>query len=122
MTSADLEIVQQPALRVAAVRHTGPYHEIGGAFRKLDGLLKGTGLTLSGAGLVALYHDDPAVTPADKLRSDAGIVIPEEAPLPRGLTEQRAPTGNYARVLRARTCPLSLSPPRDDPHSGQIPK
>ncbi|MEO7036740.1 MAG: GyrI-like domain-containing protein [Polyangiaceae bacterium] len=42
------------------------------------------------------YHDDPEVTAEAELRSDAGIVVAENASLPPGLAEQRLPAGTYA--------------------------
>ena len=36
----DVTIVQQPELRVAGIRHIGPYQEIGREFGRLGGFLK----------------------------------------------------------------------------------
>jgi len=49
--------------------------------------------------LLAIFHDDPESTPAAELRSDAGITVPEGAPLPAGLVELRLPAGRYARAV-----------------------
>ena len=49
--------------------------------------------------MLAVYHDDPDSTPADKLRSDAGIIVPDDAKLPPTLGEQRLPAGPYACTL-----------------------
>jgi AraC family transcriptional regulator len=46
--------------------------------------------------MLALYHDDPEVTPEAELRSDAALVIPENKPVPTGLIEQRVAAGRYA--------------------------
>ena len=43
--------------------------------------------------MVGIYHDDPDSAPPDQLRSDAGLVTPEEVVLPAGLNEQRMPAG-----------------------------
>jgi AraC family transcriptional regulator len=88
-----------PEMYVAAIRHVGPYHEIGQAFRRLDAIAGVAGLwRFPGACLVGIYHDDPQRTPAAELRSDAGIAIPRQAPLPAGLTETRIAAGRYAHV------------------------
>jgi AraC family transcriptional regulator len=88
-----------PELRVAAVRHVGPYHDIGQAFQRLDALARAGGLTgQPDAFLIGIYLDDPQTTPAAELRSDAGITIAAQAPLPAGLTETRVPAGRYART------------------------
>jgi AraC family transcriptional regulator len=49
--------------------------------------------------MVALFHDDPDTTPADQLRSEAGVVVEEGVPLPDGLTEQKIPAGEYASTI-----------------------
>jgi AraC family transcriptional regulator len=95
--SMKVEIVQKPALRVASIRHVGPYMQINQAFEKLGQIAGRSGL-LGGepAAMVAIYHDDPESTPPDQLRSDAGLVVPESASLPAPLTEQHLPAGPYA--------------------------
>jgi AraC family transcriptional regulator len=83
-----------PGLRLAALRHVGPYPQIGRAFGQLHEIITRTGLPHRE--LVALFHDDPRETPAEQLRSDAGAIVDEGVPLPSGLTEQRIPAGRYA--------------------------
>ncbi|HJQ21047.1 MAG TPA: AraC family transcriptional regulator [Gemmatimonadaceae bacterium] len=96
----DVEIKQKPALRVASVRHIGPYMQINQAFERLGHIARQEGLfQLKGARMLAIYHDDPESTPAEQLRSDAGIVVPESATIPTSLTEQRLPAGRYACTL-----------------------
>jgi len=95
-----VEIEQKPALRVATVRHIGPYMQINQAFERLGEIAQAAGLfQLNGAAMLAIYHDDPESTPADQLRSDAGIVVPENVKLPPTLGEQRLPAGRYACTL-----------------------
>lgn len=48
-----------PALRVAAVRHVGPYNRIAEAFARLGEVAGPAGLVVDGAMMLALYHDDP---------------------------------------------------------------
>ena len=93
----DVQIVNQPELRIAGIRHIGPYHEIGRAFGSLGGMLKGP--PPAGAQMIALFHDDPAVTPPDKLRADAAITLIGQSSSPGGLIEQRVPAGRYARTI-----------------------
>ena len=95
----DVEITHMPELRVATVRHVGPYHEIPKAFERLHQLADDAGLaSMPGTTMLAIYHDDPSTTPIDQLRSDAAVVVPPQEPLPRGLVEQTIPEGNYART------------------------
>jgi AraC family transcriptional regulator len=93
----DVTIVNQPDLRIAGIRHIGPYQEIGREFGRLGGLLKGP--PPAGSQMIALYHDDPEVTPSDKLRSDAALSLPGKAPSPLGLIEQHIPAGRYAKAI-----------------------
>jgi AraC family transcriptional regulator len=82
--------------RLAAVTHTGPYHEINRAFEKLFATIgarsqiKDTGL------MVGVYYDDPAATAAADLRSHAGVIVGEEFPIVAPLEEVRLPTGRHA--------------------------
>ena len=92
----DVTITQQPELRVAGIRHIGPYMEIGHEFGRLGGMLKGA--PPSGSQMIALYHDDPTVTAAHALRSDAGITMAGHTPSPMGLIEHRVPAGKYAKA------------------------
>jgi AraC family transcriptional regulator len=98
----DVAIVKQPELRVAALRHVGPYDRIGQTFQKLYDTTTSAGFTPGPESkLIALYHDDPRTTPADKLRSDAGIIVPAGAPIPAGVDEQHVPAGQYAKTVHA---------------------
>jgi AraC family transcriptional regulator len=93
----DVTIKQQPELRVAGIRHIGPYQNIGQAFGRIGGMLKGP--PPAGSQMIALYHDDPATTPPDQLRSDAAISLAPGTPNPDGLIEQRVSAGRYAFTL-----------------------
>jgi AraC family transcriptional regulator len=93
----DVTIVEQPDLRIAGIRHIGPYQEIGREFARLGGLL--TAPPPAGARMIALYHDDPETTPTDHLRSDAALTLPGHASAPMGLIEQHVPAGRYAKTV-----------------------
>ena len=96
----EVEIKEMPELRVAAVRHVGPYNQIPQAFERLGSIVGPTGLaSRPDVAMVAIYYDDPDATPQPELRSDAGITVPERTPLPPGLSEQRLAAGRYARTL-----------------------
>lgn len=92
--------VQKPELRAAALRHVGPYNEIGRAFAQLGAIAGPAGLFQHpGAAMIAIYHDAPGTTAPDKLQSDAAVVIPEGVAIPAGLTEQRVRAGRYASTV-----------------------
>jgi AraC family transcriptional regulator len=92
-----LEIVALPSMRVAAVRHIGPYMEIGSAFGELSRRAAPGLFHAPGARMMGIYHDDPQDVAAARLRSDAGVSLADGAALPDGLTEQRVESGRFAR-------------------------
>ena len=96
-------IVVQPQLRAATVRHVGPYHEIGKAFEQLHHAAAAANLAGQGRVLVGIYYDDPETTPAEQLRSAAGVLVEANTPIPSSLTETVLPPGRYlhARYLGA---------------------
>lgn len=95
----ELEIKTLPSMRVAAMPHSGPYNEIGPAFRKLAGIAGPAGLFVQpGAMMLGIYKDDPATTPVAALRSAAAIVIGAETPIPVGLVEDHVVAGTFASV------------------------
>jgi AraC family transcriptional regulator len=99
-TTMQVEITTQPALRVGAVRHVGPYNQVNSAFARLGEIAARAGLfQLKGATMIGMYHDDPESTPPEKLRSDAGIIVPEGVALPDGIAEHRLPAGKYAKAV-----------------------
>ena len=93
----DVTIKQQPQLRIAGIRHIGPYEQIGREFGALGRILGGP--PPAGSQMIAVYHDDPAVTPPATLRSDAALALRDGTPTPNGLIEQRVPGGRYARTV-----------------------
>lgn len=93
-----IDIAKQPSIRVAAVRHTGPYTEISEAFERMSKIAQDADLFQPGALMLALYHDDPQSTPAASLRSDAAITLGDGVQAPAGSTEMTVPAGEYARA------------------------
>jgi len=95
----NIDITNMPAMRVAGLRHTGPYNQIGQAFGRMGSIAGPAGLFQQpGAVGIAIYHDNPRNPSPDKLRSDAGVVIPKDAKIPAGLSEQNVPAGRFAHL------------------------
>lgn len=100
LATMDVEIKATPELRVAAMRHIGPYTHIGTAFQRLGAIAGPAGLLeRPGVRMIGIYYDDPEATPQEQLRADAGIVVAEDLALPADLTEARVPAGRYAVTL-----------------------
>ncbi len=94
-----VDVITLPDLRLAGVRHRGPYNQINSAFQELGAKAGAAGLfTLPDALLVGLYHHDPEVTPGEDLRSEAAVSIPASVSIPEGLEELHVRGGRYARV------------------------
>jgi AraC family transcriptional regulator len=92
-------IRQTGAIRVAALRHHGPYMNIGSTFERLLALAGGQGLLGPKIRTFGVYYDDPAATPVSALRADACLVIPD-AQVPIGdLQVGEIRGGRYAVVL-----------------------
>jgi AraC family transcriptional regulator len=70
-------IEDMPELRVAAVRHVGPYNRISEAFARLGAVAAPAGLLRPGAMMLAIYYDDPEAKPPELLESDAAITVPD---------------------------------------------
>ena len=95
-----VEVVEQPKLRLASVRHVGSYMNVREAFVRLDELVTAAGLTKPDTILVGIYHDDPSTTPEDKLRSNAAITV---SPIREDVRRRVAPRGPTA--LRCSASP-----------------
>jgi AraC family transcriptional regulator len=71
----EVRIERVEPMRVAFMRHVGPYMEVGALWGKLMSWAGPRGLLGPQATLIGIGHDDPHVTPADKLRYDACLVV-----------------------------------------------
>ena len=70
---SDIALRDHPARRLAAVPHSGPYHEIGRAFERLSAVMASRDLFRHAGTMVGVYYDNPSVTPPAELRSHAGF-------------------------------------------------
>jgi AraC family transcriptional regulator len=95
----EIDIKDMPRLRVATVRHVGPYNQIPKAFEHLGAVAGPAGLLQKAGAMMAIYHDDPETTPQDQLRSDAALVVDEGVRMPDGLVEQHIAGGRYAHTV-----------------------
>ena len=62
-----------PALRVAFVRHVGPYSQCGAAWDRLLTYLGKEGWLGGESRFIGLSHDDPEITPPSRIRYDACV-------------------------------------------------
>lgn len=69
-----VEIRTIPLARIVFLRHIGPYDQVSAAWRKL-GMWAGPRGLFGPAKILGIVHDDPAITPPEKLRYDAALTI-----------------------------------------------
>lgn len=70
-----VEVKEVPPARVVFLRHVGPYGEVGQTWGRLMAWAGMRGLLGPGMRLIGIVHDDPEVTPPDKLRYDAAVTV-----------------------------------------------
>ncbi len=85
-----------PEMRVAFVRHVGPYEETDAAYVRLTAWAGRRGLLGAGAEVFGVAYDDPQVTPAERLRYDAALVVPPEIGPEGEIGIQTIEGGKYA--------------------------
>lgn len=72
-----VEIKTIPAMRVACVRHVGPYDQCSEAWEKLFRLAGPLGLFGPQTRIFSAGYDNPIITPPEKLRADACVTVPD---------------------------------------------
>ena len=93
-----IDVIELPKLRAAALRHVGPYQQIGPVFDKLVGIAVVSGwFTLPEACTMLVTYDCPDMVPATELRSDAAVVVGPDSVLPVDVDELIIPAGRYVR-------------------------
>jgi AraC family transcriptional regulator len=97
----DVSIRELQPVRLTALRHAGSYLEIGTTFERLFAWAAGRGLMGPQSRAIGVYYDDPEGTPAQALRSDAGISVGPDVALDDGLRIVEVPGGRHA-VLHHR--------------------
>ncbi|MCP4250123.1 MAG: AraC family transcriptional regulator [bacterium] len=95
----DVEIKKLDAKRVAFIRHVGPYNEVGATWQKLCAWAGPKGLLGPQSAFVGLCHDDPDVTPPDKIRYDACVAVGEGVTPEGEVGVQEIAGGDYAMTV-----------------------
>jgi AraC family transcriptional regulator len=95
----DVEIKNLDPIRVAFVRHVGPYAGCGAAWEKLCAWAGPRGLFGPDTRFLGICHDDPQITPPEKIRYDACVTVGAEV-VPEGeVGAQETVGGEYAVTL-----------------------
>lgn len=83
-------------IRVAFLRHTGPYHEVDPhLWARTRDRLEELGYSTDGLPL-GIAQDPPHITPPERLRFDAGWTVDRDLPPECGLGQQTVAGGTYA--------------------------
>jgi AraC family transcriptional regulator len=91
-----VEVKELPSITILFLRHVGPYSQVGATWGRLMSWAGMHGLLGPSARMIGIVHDDPDVTPTDKVRYDAAVVVdrPVQPEGEFGVTEIAG--GNYA--------------------------
>ncbi|MCV0429777.1 MAG: AraC family transcriptional regulator [Roseibium sp.] len=92
----NVEIKSIPSEKLAVLRHTGPYMEIGKAFETLVGILVSRNLIGQAGAMKGLCFSDPTQVPEDELQSVAGVTVPGDFPVDAPLEQVETREGDYA--------------------------
>jgi len=92
----DVEIKRLEPVRVAFVRHVGPYNEVGAAWEKLCARLGAEGMLGPGTKFVGICHDDPEVTAPERIRYDACVTVDDDFEGEGEIGAQTVGGGEYA--------------------------
>lgn len=92
----NVKIQRIEPMRVAFLRHIGPYHEVGATWDKLLPALGKEGLLGGDSLFIGVCHDDPDVTPSKKIRYDACVTADEPFTPTGDIGLQTIPGGEYA--------------------------
>jgi AraC family transcriptional regulator len=94
--SMKVKIEHKAAIRVAFMRHVGPYAEVGATWDKLLPVLGKEGWLGGNSLFIGICHDDPEVTPQEKIRYDACVSVAESFEPTGEIGVQVIPGGDYA--------------------------
>jgi AraC family transcriptional regulator len=85
-----------PPLRLAFLRHVGPYAEVGKAWEQLLTVLGQDGVLGGDTQFIGICHDDPEATPPEKIRYDACVTVDAAYRPPEPIGLQITEGGDYA--------------------------
>jgi len=98
---AEVEVREQKEMTVAYIRYIGPYKGNPALFERLfTKLMNWAGprglINFPETKVLAVYHDDPAMTDETKLRTSACISVPENTEVSGEVGKMKIPGGKYA--------------------------
>ncbi len=94
--SMKVEIKQLKPMRVAFMRHIGPYPEVGKTWERFLMIMGKDGYLAGNPMMLGICHDDPEVTPPAKVRYDACLAVGEDFEPVGEIGVQNVAGGDYA--------------------------
>jgi AraC family transcriptional regulator len=91
-----VDIEDLPAVKVVFLRHVGPYSQVGNTWGRLMNWAGMRGLLGPQMRMLGIVYDDPDITPADKVRYDAAVVVNRPVPPEGEFGVREIPGGKYA--------------------------
>ncbi len=95
----EVRIEKIEPIRVAFMRHIGPYEECGKTWAKFCAWAGPRGLFGPNTTVLGISHDDPEVTPPEKIRYDACITVDENFEPEGEVGVQEISGGDYAVIV-----------------------
>ena len=92
----EVTIKKLEPMRVAFMRHVGPYSECGPTWDRFVPKLGKLGLLGPDTMFLGICYDDPEITPPDKIRYDVCVTVDEDFKPEDDLGVQVIPAGEYA--------------------------
>lgn len=90
-------VVQLAPIRVAFIRHLGPYEQVTLAnFKRVTAWTRRRGIVGDAPLLIGIAHDAPGITPPEKLRFDCCVQVPAAFAAEGEIACQATPAGTYA--------------------------
>ena len=125
-SAIDVEVKALPEMNVAYVRHIGPYQGDGKLFEgMINRLMTWAGprglIRFPETQMLAVYHDDPNITDADKLRTSICITVPSDTKVDGDVGKMNLPAGQYA-VARVEIAENEFQGAYDALYGGWLPE
>jgi AraC family transcriptional regulator len=98
LVNIDVAVIERSAVRVACLRHTGPYGPAVGAFWQCEFAPFVRSRGLFGRSRYGIGHDNPDIVEPRQLRHDAAIEVEADFVPPNGVFLAELPAGRYAQA------------------------
>ncbi len=98
-TMIDVKIVKQATRKIAAIRHVGPYDQVGPIWQSLCEWAGPKGLLKESTQYIGLSYDDPNVCDDNTIRYDASITLDQDVISEGEVTVKEIEAGDFATIV-----------------------